>query len=105
VIESRLWKDILILENQFGFMPSRSTIEAIYLIRRLMRLYRDKNIDLHMVFIDLKKVHDRVPHEVLWRCLEKKGAPPVYMRVTTICRTSVRTVGGGTNDFYVGIGQ
>ena len=57
--------DILISENQFAFMPCRSTIEAIYLLRRLMGLYRDRKVDLHLVFIDLKKAHDRVPREVL----------------------------------------
>ena len=36
VIEKRLRKDISITENQFGFMPGRSTTEAIYLLRRLM---------------------------------------------------------------------
>ena len=56
VIEERLRKDISISENQFSFMPDRSTTEAIYLLRRLMRLYRDRKVDLHMVFIDMKKV-------------------------------------------------
>jgi len=81
VIESRLRKDILISENQFGFMPSRSTIEAIYLLRILMGLYRDKKVDLHIVFIDLEKAYDRVLREVLWRCLDKKGVSPAYIRV------------------------
>ena len=42
VIERRLRKDVSISENQFSFMPGRSTIEAVYLLRRLMGLYRDK---------------------------------------------------------------
>ena len=53
------------LKNQFGFMLSRSTTKAIDLIRRLMKVYRDRKIYLHMVFIDLKKVYDRAPREVL----------------------------------------
>ena len=64
-IKRRLQKDISITENQLGFMPGTLTIEAIYLLRRLMGLYRDRKIDLHMVFIDLKKIYDRILREVL----------------------------------------
>jgi len=58
VIERWLRKNFSILENPLGFMPGRSTTETIYLLRRLMRLYRDKKVDLHLVFIDLKKAYD-----------------------------------------------
>ena len=58
VIKGRLRADISILENQFGFMPSRPPIEAIHLIHRLVELYRDRKSDLHIVFINLKKAYD-----------------------------------------------
>jgi len=44
-----------------------------------MGLYRDRNIDLHMAFIDLESAYDRVPREVLWEYLEKKGVSPLYI--------------------------
>ena len=108
MIEKMLWEDIAITENQFGFMPNRLTTEAIYLLRRLMGLYRDRKVDLHMVFIDLEKTYDRVLREVLWECLEKKEVSPLYIRLIKDMyvggRTNVRTPGGVTNDFFVGTG-
>ena len=108
VIEKRLRRDVAIFEKKFDFMPGRSTIEAIYLLRKLISLYRDRKVDLHMMFIDLKKAYDGVPREVLWRFLEKKGVSLVYIQVFKDMhvggRTSVRTVGGATNDLYVGTG-
>ena len=79
MIKGRLTNDIKISENQFGFMPDRSTTEAIHLIHMVMDFYKGRKRDLHMVFIDLEKAPDRVPREVLWRCLEKKGVPEAYM--------------------------
>lgn len=36
--------------------------------------------ELHLVFIDLEKVCDRMPKETLWKALEKKGVKTAYIR-------------------------
>ena len=65
VIEKRLRKETTVTENQFEFMPGRSTIEAIHLLRQLIEKYREQKQDLHMVFIDLEKTYDRVLREII----------------------------------------
>ena len=58
LIERRLQKDILISENQFGFILYRLTVKAIYLLKRFMELYKARKEDLHLVFKDLEKAYD-----------------------------------------------
>jgi len=79
VIKGRLRKDISIFENQFDIIPGRLIIEAIHVIKRLIKLYRDRKKDLHMVFTDLEKAYDKVPCKVLWECLENKKVSMAYI--------------------------
>ncbi|KAL5133996.1 LINE-1 retrotransposable element ORF2 protein [Glycine soja] len=108
VIERRLRKETQVTENQFGFMPGRSTMEAIYLLRRVMEQYRMAQQDLHLIFIDLEKAYDRVPREILWKALEKKGVRVAYIRAIQDMydrvSTSVRTQDGESDDFPITIG-
>ena len=71
VMERRLRDITEVSENQFGFMPGRSTMEAIYLLRRVIEKYKEKKRDIHMVFIDLEKTYNRAPRDIIWWVKEK----------------------------------
>nr|GFB31468.1 retrovirus-related Pol polyprotein LINE-1 [Tanacetum cinerariifolium] len=81
VIERMLKRESMVLENHFGFMPERSTTEAIHLLRSLMEKYRERQRDLHMAFLDLEKAYDSVLRELVWKTLLDKGTPKRYSRV------------------------
>ncbi|GKE73354.1 retrovirus-related pol polyprotein LINE-1 [Tanacetum coccineum] len=105
VFERRLRREIEVSENQFGFMPGRSTMEAIHIIRSLMEMYRERQKDLHLAFLDLEKAYDSVSRELIWKTLSDKGTPTRYIKVIQdMCegaRTCVRTPIGNTKYFPV----
>ncbi|KAK3573584.1 hypothetical protein QTP86_028800 [Hemibagrus guttatus] len=105
VVEARLRKVVEICEQQYGFMPRKSTTDAIFALTILMEKYRDGQRELHCVFVDLEKAYDRVPREELWYCVRKSGVAEKYVRVVQDMyersRTVVRCAVGQTEEFKV----
>ncbi|KAF3697446.1 hypothetical protein EXN66_Car013126 [Channa argus] len=64
VVEARLRAEVNICEQQYGFMPRKSTTDAVFALRMLMEKYREDHNEYHCVFLDLEKVFERVPRGV-----------------------------------------
>ena len=48
VLENRLSRIVYVDEMQFGFMPERGTIDAVFILRRLQEEYHAKGKMLNM---------------------------------------------------------
>ena len=108
VVEARLRAKVSICEQQYGFMPKKSTTDAVFALRMLIEKYREGQRELHCVFVDLEKAYDRVPREELWYCMRKSGVTEKYVRVVqdmyVDCKTVVRCAVGVTEEFKVEVG-
>ena len=63
-------------ESQCGFRSVRGTTDTLFAARRVQEKYREQNLDLYVVFVDLtKKASESVSHEGLWKLLLKAGCP------------------------------
>jgi Reverse transcriptase (RNA-dependent DNA polymerase) len=108
VIEHRLRKLTTVSKNQFGFMFEGSTMEAIFLIRQLMERHQEEKKDLHMIFINLEKVYDKIPRNIMWWALKSKLVPTKYVTLIkdmyTNVVTCVKACDGESNIFSIKIG-
>ena len=83
VVERRLRSELTFSEQQYGFMPGKSTTDALFALRVLMEKYREGQKELHCVFVDLEKAYDKVPREEVWYCVRKSGLAEKYVRIYT----------------------
>ncbi|KAF7705610.1 hypothetical protein C0J45_7134 [Silurus meridionalis] len=81
VVEAKLREEVTICEQQFGFMPRKSTTDAFFALRMLIEKYREGRKELPCVFVDLEKAYDRVPREELWYCMRKSVVSDKYVKV------------------------
>ncbi|CAB1102622.1 unnamed protein product [Ectocarpus sp. CCAP 1310/34] len=91
-------------EEQCGFRPGRSTVDMLFVVRRLQELGRRKKIPLYMCFVDLKKAYDSVDREMLWKVLARAGVPAKLIEVIRQLydgmRARVRMDDGELSDWF-----
>ena len=92
VIESKLRTLVDIHEMQFGFMPGKSTVDAIFIIRQVQEKFLEGNRKLYWCFVDLEKAFDRVPREVVYWSLRKRGVPERLIGMIKSLYAGARTV-------------
>ena len=75
-------RENILPEEQFGFRLPRSTVDMIFVVRRLQELARNKDTPLYLCFIDLTKAYDSVDRTLLWDVsLLVLGVPPRMLAV------------------------
>ena len=80
VLEKRLCRIVSVDEMEFGIMPERVTIDAVYILIRMQQEYHAKGNKLYICFVELEKAFDRISWKVLKWALRKKGIPDVLVR-------------------------
>ena len=94
---------------QFGSMPERRTINAIFYLKRMQEEYHAKGKKLYMCFVNLEEALDRVPRKVLEWTLRKKGIPKVLvisvMSLYDGAKTRVRVDFELSDEFKVKVGM
>ena len=95
-------------EIQFGFMPERRIIDAVFILRRLQEEHHAEGIKLYAL-VDLEIALDIVPRKVLEWALRKKEIPEVLVRsVMSLyegAKTRVSMDSDLLNEFEVKVGM
>ena len=81
IVDSLIRQLVSIDDSQFGFVPSRGTTDAIFVVRQLQEKYLAANKRLYMAFLDLEKAFDRVLWKVIWWALRKLGVEKWIVRL------------------------
>ena len=80
VLKGRLIKLVNVNVTQCGFLPDKSIIYVMFILRSLHEEYRVKGKWLCMCFVDLVEAFDRVTRKVLELVVRKKGILSVLVR-------------------------
>ena len=92
----------------FEFHPNRGTTDAIFVLHQLQEKSLERQKKLYHAFVDLGKAYDRVPIELVWWCLRKKGVPEKLVRLIKWmyerATMKVRTPHGDCDSLQIGVG-
>ena len=68
-------------ENSCGFKTGRGRVDAIFTVKSAIKKRAEHGLESWIMFLDLVKVFDRVPRELLWQVLTKIGVPTKIVKL------------------------
>ena len=83
IIQDRLQKvaERELPESQCGFRRGRGCTDMTFTVRQLVEKSIEHATKLYIMFVDLRKAYDSVPHEALWVVLKRLGVPDTLIDI------------------------
>ena len=77
---------------QMGSRPNRSTIDNIFIVRKIYVKFHEYNIDLHNIFIDFSQVFDTFNRDVIHNSIIQQNVPHKLIKLLklTMQRTKMK---------------
>ncbi|EYC40923.1 hypothetical protein Y032_0589g369 [Ancylostoma ceylanicum] len=108
IIDRRVRDIIQVPTNQYGSVANCGTTDAIHAARLLIEKHRGRQKPLHLAFLDLEKVFNRVPHEVISYALRWHRVPEELIESVRILyadpRSRVQAAAGTSAEFPISVG-
>ena len=95
--------ETIIGDYQAGFMPSKSTIDNIFLLRQINEKYREYARTSWHIFIDYTQAYDSIHRDSLWSILREFNIPEKIIRMIRLCYNNSKgmvRVGGELTDVF-----
>ena len=91
VLDNRLRKVVTIYDIQFGSMPGKGKIDAVFILRRERDEYLAKQMKLYMCFVDLENAFEKVPRNVVEWAMRKNCISSALVGTVVSLYKSART--------------
>ena len=82
LIDGRIRQEVQIIHQQYGFVPGKGAMDAIFALRVIVEKYIEGQKELHSVFIIPEKAYDWVPIQELCYCMRQAGVIEDYVKIS-----------------------
>ena len=73
--------DLFPAQTQYGFRRAPSTLQPLYIARRIQDAAEQSGSDLFLGFLDWQKAFDKINHSRMFEALDRMNTPPKMLRV------------------------